>query len=108
MDKKAKILATLGPAIFKKNVINNLIRAGVDGFRINFSHNLTGIEKIIKIIRESEKINKKHIAIVADLQGIKLRIGKILENQVSLKKGDTFNFVVVVGFGISSLASNLY
>ncbi|NKA01071.1 MAG: pyruvate kinase [Proteobacteria bacterium] len=92
MDKKAKILATLGPAIFKKNVINNLIRAGVDGFRINFSHNLTGIEKIIKIIRESEKINKKHIAIVADLQGIKLRIGKILENQVSLKKGDTFNF----------------
>ena len=92
MDKKAKILATLGPAIFKKNVINNLIRAGVDGFRINFSHNLTGIEKIIKIIRESEKINKKHIAIVADLQGIKLRIGKILENQISLKKGDTFNF----------------
>ena len=92
MDKKAKILATLGPAIFKKNLINNLIRAGVDGFRINFSHNLTGIEKIIKIIRESEKINKKHIAIVADLQGIKLRIGKILENQVSLKKGDTFNF----------------
>jgi pyruvate kinase len=51
MDKKAKILATLGPAIFKKNIINNLIRSGVDGFRINFSHNLTGIEKIVKIIR---------------------------------------------------------
>jgi len=47
MDKKAKILATLGPAIFKKNIINNLIRSGVDGFRINFSHNLTGIEKIV-------------------------------------------------------------
>jgi pyruvate kinase len=92
MDKKAKILATLGPAIFKKNVINQLIRSGVDGFRINFSHNLTGIEKIVKIIRDCEKINKKHIAIVADLQGIKLRIGKILENQVSLKKGDIFNF----------------
>jgi pyruvate kinase len=92
MDKKAKILATLGPAIFKKNIINNLIRAGVDGFRINFSHNLTGIEKIVKIIRDCEKINAKPIAIVADLQGIKLRIGKILENQVSLKRGDTFNF----------------
>jgi len=86
MDKKAKILATLGPSIFKKNIINQLIRSGVDGFRINFSHNLTGIEKIVKIIRDCEKINKKHIAIVADLQGIKLRIGKILENQVSLKK----------------------
>ncbi|MSP06862.1 MAG: pyruvate kinase, partial [Candidatus Fonsibacter sp.] len=92
MDKKAKILATLGPAIFKKNIINNLIRSGVDGFRINFSHNLTGIEKVVKIIRECEKANAKHIAIVADLQGIKLRIGKIFGNQVSLKKGDTFNF----------------
>jgi pyruvate kinase len=92
MDKKAKILATLGPAIFKKNIINNLIRSGVDGFRINFSHNLTGIEKIVKIIRDCEKINSKPIAIVADLQGIKLRIGKIFGNQVSLKRGDTFNF----------------
>jgi pyruvate kinase len=92
MDKKAKILATLGPAIFKKNIINNLIRSGVDGFRINFSHNLTGIEKIVKIIRDCEKVNSKPIAIVADLQGIKLRIGKIFGNQVSLKKGDNFNF----------------
>jgi pyruvate kinase len=92
MDKKAKILATLGPTIFKKNIINNLIRSGVDGFRINFSHNLNGINKIVKIIRDCEKLNAKPIAIVADLQGIKLRIGKILENQVSLKRGDTFNF----------------
>jgi pyruvate kinase len=92
MDKKAKILATLGPAIFKKNIINSLIRSGVDGFRINFSHNISGIEKIIKIIRDCEKANTKHIAIIADLQGIKLRIGKIFGNQVSLKKGDTFNF----------------
>ena len=92
MDKKAKILATLGPAIFKKNIINNLIRSGVDGFRINFSHNLSGINKVVKIIRDCEKLNTKPIAIVADLQGIKLRIGKILENQVSLKRGDTFNF----------------
>jgi pyruvate kinase len=92
MDKKAKILATLGPAIFKKNIINNLIRSGVDGFRINFSHNLTGIEKIVKIIRDCEKANTKPIAIVADLQGIKLRIGKIFGNQISLKRGDTFNF----------------
>jgi pyruvate kinase len=92
MDKKAKILATLGPAIFKKNIINNLIRSGVDGFRINFSHNLTGTEKIVKIIRDCEKINAKPIAIVADLQGIKLRIGKIFGNQVSLKRGDTFNY----------------
>ena len=92
MDKKAKILATLGPAIFKKNIINNLIRSGVDGFRINFSHNLNGINKVVKIIRDCEKLNAKPIAIVADLQGIKLRIGKIFGNQVSLKRGDTFNF----------------
>jgi pyruvate kinase len=64
----------------------------VDGFRINFSHNISGIEKIIKIIRDCEKANTKHLAIVADLQGIKLRIGKIFGNQISLKRGDTFNF----------------
>ena len=98
MDKKAKILATLGPAIFKKNIINNLIRSGVDGFRINFSHNLTGIEKIVKIIRDCEKVNSKPIAIVADLQGIKLRIGKIFGNQVSLKRGDIFNGTFVFNF----------
>ena len=92
MDKKVKILATLGPAIFEKNTINNLIHAGVDGFRINFGHNLTGIEKIVKIIRDCEKTNTKHVAIVADLQGIKLRIGKIQGNQISLKKEDIFSF----------------
>ena len=92
MDKKAKILATLGPSIFKKNIINNLIRSGVDGFRINFSHNLTGIEKVVKNIRDCEKTNTKPVAIVADLQGIKLRIGRILHNQISLKKGDIFSF----------------
>ncbi len=64
MNKKVKILATLGPAIFEKKTINNLIHAGVDGFRVNFGHNLTGIEKIVKIIRECEKTNNKHIAIV--------------------------------------------
>lgn len=92
MDKKVKILATLGPAIFEKNTINNLIHAGVDGFRINFGHNLNGIEKVVKIIRDCEKTNTKHVAIVADLQGIKFRIGKIQDNQISLKKGDIFSF----------------
>ncbi len=45
-DGKAKILATLGPSIFKKNIINQLIRSGVDGFRINFSHNLSGLKRL--------------------------------------------------------------
>lgn len=92
MDKKAKILATLGPSILKKNIINNLIHSGVDGFRINFSHNLQGIEKVVKIIRDCERQNSKLISIVADLQGIKLRIGKIINNQISLNKGDVFSF----------------
>ena len=78
MDKKAKILATLGPAIFKKNIINSLIRSGVDGFRINFSHNISGIEKIIKIIRDCEKANAKPIAIVADYKVLSLELAKSL------------------------------
>ena len=92
MEKKAKILITLGPSTYKKNVLKNLIKAGVDGFRINFSHNITGIQKIVSTIRAIENQTKKHISLVADLQGIKLRIGKILNDKINLQKNSEFIF----------------
>ena len=55
MEKKAKIIATLGPAIFSESKLKTLIKYGVDAFRINFSHNVTGIQKIVLKIRKIEK-----------------------------------------------------
>ena len=77
MEKKAKILATLGPSIYNESKLNKLVELGVDAFRINFSHDTSGIKKIISRIRKIEKRKGKKISLIADLQGIKLRIGKI-------------------------------
>ena len=85
MEKKAKIIATLGPSIFSQNKLKRLVDLGVDSFRINFSHNTAGIEKIVSKIRKIEKNKNKKIALIADLQGVKLRIGKI-SNETQLIK----------------------
>ncbi len=92
MEKKAKIIATLGPAIYSKNKLNQLIDLGVDAFRINFSHNTNGIKKIILKIRKIEKQKNKKIALIADLQGIKLRIGKIKGDNQKIKYNQKFIF----------------
>ena len=82
MDRKAKIIATLGPSIFSDQKLKKLIDLGVDAFRINFSHNTKGIDKIVSKIRKFEKVKNKKISLIADLQGIKLRLGNVLkENQ---------------------------
>ena len=61
MEKKAKIIATLGPAIFSKNKLKTLVKSGVDAFRINFSHNTNGMDKIVSRIRKIEKSTNKKI-----------------------------------------------
>jgi len=76
MKKKAKIIATLGPSIYSENKLIKLVENGVDAFRINFSHNTNGIDKIVSKIRKVEKKLNKKIALIADLQGVKLRLGK--------------------------------
>ena len=55
MEKKAKIIATLGPAIFSENKLKTLVKSGVDAFRINFSHNVTGIQKIVLRLENRKK-----------------------------------------------------
>lgn len=90
--KKTKIVATLGPACDTKEIIEEMMTAGVNVFRVNFSHaNYKNVAEKIKIIR---KINKKrgyNVAILADLQGPKLRVG-VMAEKVKLKKGATFTF----------------
>jgi len=84
--EKTKVIATLGPASSTPKIISEMILAGVDGFRLNFSH---GDFKIFadygKIIREQANRLKRNIAILGDLQGPKIRVGKIKSGAVQLK-----------------------
>ena len=85
MEKKAKIIATLGPAIYNETKLKQLVKLGVDAFRINFSHETKNIFSIVKRIRKVERSTDKKIALIADLQGVKLRVGKIKDNVQKIK-----------------------
>ena len=84
MEKKAKIIATLGPAIYNEKKLKKIINLGVDAFRINFSHDTNRIVKIVNIIRNLEKKSNKKLALIGDLQGIKFRIGKFKYNSIKI------------------------
>jgi pyruvate kinase len=90
--KKTKIVATLGPSTDAPQMIKKMIFEGVDVFRINFSHaDHSEVENRIKMIRKvSEKI-QSNTSILADLQGPKLRIGKV-EDGVRVESGDLITF----------------
>jgi pyruvate kinase len=92
MEKKAKIIATLGPAIYTQSKLKRLVNLGVDAFRINFSHNTNNIIKIVSRIRNIEKNTKKKISLIADLQGVKLRIGIIKNKNQKIKFNQKFIF----------------
>ena len=90
--KRTKIVATLGPACGSKEMIENMMESGVNVFRINFSHaDYEDVEERVKIIREINKRSDYHVAILADLQGPKLRVG-VMKKGVKLALGDTFTF----------------
>ncbi len=93
-DQNTKILATVGPASSSENMLLSLIKAGVDVFRLNFSHGTH--EDHLAVINRITYINDKyglHIGILADLQGPKLRVGEIEDNRLELKEGDILTFV---------------
>ncbi len=92
MEKKAKIIVTLGPSIYSANKLKKIINLGVDAFRVNFSHDTKNIGSIISKIRKIEKYKKKHISIIADLQGIKLRIGKLSKRNIKIRYNQKFVF----------------
>ena len=92
LHKKTKIVATLGPASESEEVLEQMILAGTNVFRINFSHaDHSDVAKRIQIIRElSEKLNL-HISILGDLQGPKLRVG-VIEEGAFVNPGDLVDF----------------
>ena len=86
--KKTKIIATIGPSSSSSKTVEQMMLEGVDVFRINFSHaKHNEVKKTIKLIREIDKKLSLNTAIIADLQGPKLRIGKMRKNS-SVKEGD--------------------
>ncbi|MBB1139790.1 pyruvate kinase [Myroides sp. WP-1] len=90
--KRTKIVATLGPASGTKEVLHNMIKAGVNVFRINFSHaDYADVQEKIDIIRELNKEYGYTTSILGDLQGPKLRVG-IMAEDVVVNPGDTITF----------------
>ncbi len=92
MEKKAKIIATLGPAIYSNTKLKQLVDLGVDAFRINFSHKTQGINRIVSRIRKIEKSSNKKLALIADLQGVKLRLGNIKGDSQKIKYNQKYIF----------------
>jgi pyruvate kinase len=98
--KKTKIVATLGPASSSVEMIEEMIKAGADVCRINFSHG--SYENVVEQIKNIRTINKKlgtHTAILADLQGPKLRIGVVENNCVELIEGNEIIITTVECIG---------
>lgn len=90
--KKTKIIATLGPATATKKILRELIIAGVDVFRINFSHaDYELATKNVGIIRELNEELQSSVGILGDLQGPKLRVGVVKEGSY-LNPGDILTF----------------
>ena len=91
MIRSTKIVATLGPASSDPAVLERMIRAGVDVVRLNFSHG-TAEDHIrrAELVRETCRKTGRTVAIMADLQGPKIRVGKFKDGKITLAPGDIF------------------
>ncbi|MES2649783.1 MAG: pyruvate kinase [Bacteroidota bacterium] len=92
-SKRTKIVATVGPASSAYETMLDLVRAGVNVFRLNFSHG--SHEDKLKIIEQIRRMNREepfNISILADLQGPKLRVGEIENNALDVAPGDVLTF----------------
>lgn len=96
--KKTKIVATLGPATDNPEILRKMIQAGANVFRINFSHaDYEEVVNRIKMVRSISEEIGTNVALLADLQGPKLRVG-VMEDNVFVNDGDTITFVTGEAF----------
>ena len=90
--RRTKILATVGPATASTVAVGRLLAGGVDAFRINFSHGTTPEHReVLRRLHRAARRPYRHAAIVADLQGPKIRIGDLKERQYRLLEGARLN-----------------
>lgn len=100
VQKRTKIVATLGPASSDKNVLTSMILKGVDVCRLNFSHGTQDDHlKVINTIKEINKENSFNVGILADLQGPKIRIGQMIEGGAQLINGTTVEMTTIEQIG---------
>ena len=104
-----KIIATIGPATRSKQILEKMFREGVDVCRINFSHDIHSehLKTIININELNEELGS-NVAILADLQGPKLRVGMMENDQVILEDGQEFSFVTIPCTGTTEKAYMSY
>ena len=108
INKKTKIVATLGPATNTKEKLTELACSGVNVFRINFSHaDYEDVKERVKQIREINEENSYNVAVLADLQGPKLRVG-VMEDGVVLEDGAEFIFTTEECIGNNQKAFMTY
>jgi pyruvate kinase len=107
MKRFAKIVCTLGPSSSDQDTILKLVSAGMDVARLNFSHGThASHEKLIEIIRTCSRISGQPITILQDLQGPKLRVGKLPEGGIRLTPGQTLK-LFMEGTGVQDLEGDV-
>ncbi|MFQ6021959.1 MAG: pyruvate kinase [Acidiferrobacterales bacterium] len=91
MLRQTKIVATLGPATDDPKVLDKLIEAGTDVVRLNFSHGTGDVHRLrAQAVRERAQEYDRHIGVLVDLQGPKVRIGRFKSGKITLREGDKF------------------
>lgn len=109
LQKRTKIVATLGPASRSPEVIRALIEAGVDVFRLNFSHGMPDDHRqSVRMIREASAELGRTVAILQDLQGPKIRCGRFREGAVELQAGQKFTITAEPVEGDETQVSTTY
>ena len=108
-QRKTKIVCTIGPASESSGILEHLIRAGMNIARLNFSHG-THQEHLrkIKAIREIAEQLRTSVAILQDLSGPKIRVGKMREGGVELRRGEEFHLTKQILVGDERKASVTY
>lgn len=106
---RTKILCTLGPATSDKNIIAQMIRAGMDGVRLNFSHGSHEFfDNLFFNIHEACVNESTSLAVLADLQGPKIRIGNLSVPEIEIKTGDTIRITIEDLDGTDKILSTSY
>ena len=105
-DNKTKIVCTIGPASQSPEMMEKMIRAGMNVARLNFSHgDFESHKKVIDNLRKASKAAGMRVAIMADLSGPKMRIGTFSQEPIELKTGDDFTLTTEKIIGDNSRVS---
>ncbi|MDR1113827.1 MAG: pyruvate kinase, partial [Candidatus Margulisbacteria bacterium] len=109
LSRKTKIVATVGPATFPREMLEKLLVAGVNVFRFNFSHNdYERAEQAIKDLRALAEKLKTQAALFIDLQGPKIRVGKFRDGRIALREGQEFTLTIEDLIGDEQKVSTTY